>query len=140
LDEKCLKFNEWHQSRIELARALYSNVDYLILNKHKLFDDLALLSAVFSDRKKHQKMTIVANNTHKFFFKLADRVLAIGRRGEMETGTYNELHMTRHSLFNLMFLRHHEKVDHSARLTEERRQSVAGTLHVLRREGEGVKL
>jgi hypothetical protein len=72
-----------------LARALYCNVDYLILNKQNLLDDIALLTAVFADRRSHRKMTIVANNTHKFFFKLADRVLAVGPRREMERGTYS---------------------------------------------------
>jgi hypothetical protein len=63
-------------------------VDYLLLNKQNILDDLALLSAVLADRRNRRKMTVVANNTHKFFFKLADRVLTIGRRGEMETGAY----------------------------------------------------
>ncbi len=68
---------------------MYCNVDYLILNKQNLLDDLALLTAVFADRRAHGKMTVVANNTHKFFFKLADRVLVVGPRGETETGTYS---------------------------------------------------
>ena len=95
LDEKSLKYNQWHQSRIELARALYNNVDYLILNKQNLFDDLSLLTAVLTERRANKKITIVANNTHMFFFKLADRILAIGRRGEQEVGVYSELRMKR---------------------------------------------
>lgn len=62
-------------------------MDYLLLNKQSILDDITL-SAVLADRRNRRKMTVVANNTHKFFFKLADRVLTIGRRGEMETGTY----------------------------------------------------
>ncbi len=92
-------------------------MDYLLLNKQSILDDITL-SAVLADRRNRAKMTVVANNTHKFFFKLADRVLAIGRSGEMETGAYAELRMARKSLFNLMFLRHHEKVDHSGRVLE----------------------
>jgi hypothetical protein len=137
-DEKSLKFNEWHQTRIELARALYNNVDYLIINKQNVFDDLTLLTAVFAERRASHKMTIVANNSHRFYFKLADRVLAVGRRGEMESGTYGEMSMDRGSLFNLMFLRHHEKVDHSARIVEEKR-SVAGTLLIKTHDAEDIK-
>ena len=128
MDDKNLKFNDWHQSRIELARALYNDVDYLVLNKQNLFDDLSLLTAVFAERRARGKVTVVANNTHKYYFKLADKILAIGKRGERETGTYTELHMRRESLFNLMFLRHHERVDHSARVSEERK-TLVGNLH-----------
>lgn len=87
LNYRVSKYYEWHQCRLELARALYNNVDYLIISKYIVIEDTKLLSAVLDYRKREGKITIIANNWHLDIFRLADRNIFFHQE-QVESGTY----------------------------------------------------
>ena len=75
-----------------------------------------MLRNVIEERRIRNKITIIANNTHKYFFKLADSILVLGKAGQTEIGSYDKLSLDKESLFNRLFLRHHEKVNYNEKI------------------------
>jgi hypothetical protein len=75
LNYRIAEYYAWHECRLELARALYNNVDYLIINKYMVIEDPVLLKAVIAYRKREGKITFIANNWYLDAFSLADRAL-----------------------------------------------------------------
>lgn len=69
------KYYAWHECRLELARALYNSVDYLIISKYIIIEDTKLLTAVIDYRRKEGKITYIANNWHFDIFRLADKCI-----------------------------------------------------------------
>jgi ABC-type uncharacterized transport system ATPase subunit len=90
-----------------------------------------LLRNIIQERKQKGKMTIISNNMHKYYFKLADKILVIGKDSH-EIGSYHELTLERHSLFNTMFLKHHEKVDTVSRIPECEHDHLTGIMQLPR--------
>jgi hypothetical protein len=59
-----------------------------LLNRPCILEDVSLLKNVIEERRQKRKVTIIANNVHKYFFKLADKVLVLGKDAH-EVGDYN---------------------------------------------------
>lgn len=72
---------------MEIARALYNDVDYLIINKEIIVEDRKLLENIVEYRKRCGKITIIANNWRFDIFDLADKI-AIFHNNKREVGTY----------------------------------------------------
>ena len=103
-------YSEWHETRMEIARALYNNVDYLLLDNPIILQDEELVKRVLLERRRQQKVTVVANNTHEYYFRFADSILVIGQH-DCEFGDYPFLQKNPRSLFNRLLLDHMESVE-----------------------------
>lgn len=87
LNYRIAKYYPWHESRLQLARALYNSVDYLLINKSIVLEDHQLLKTIIDFRRKQGKITIIANNWHIDAFSLADRLILFYKE-RRETGTF----------------------------------------------------
>lgn len=75
LNYRIAKYYPWHECRLELARALYNSVDYLLINKSIVIEDQRLLTAVIGFRRREGKITLIANNWNMDVLAFGDRVL-----------------------------------------------------------------
>lgn len=68
------KVYTWHTARLELARALYQEVDFLILDKFTLTQDSHLMRKLVEERRKTNKFTILVNRNNFQLLKIADKI------------------------------------------------------------------
>lgn len=79
--------------KIEIARALYSDVEVLIINRmiFKEYEDI--LRKTRDYREKHNHTTLVVNLSGSHY-DIADWLIVLGKNGKKEEGKYEELKKT----------------------------------------------
>lgn len=65
----------WHEARLQLARALFHKVDFLIINKYNLIRDTELMRKVIAERQSTNRVTILVNQSNLELLKLTRRVV-----------------------------------------------------------------
>ena len=79
--------------KIELARALYLNVDYLLIDRLIFKEYEYVIKKIKHYRRERNKTTVIVNVSGSYYH-LAEELIILNEDGRVERGSYEKLKMT----------------------------------------------